>query len=290
MSRRLWSLALALALLLLAGCAPAAVEPDPPPSVDPVPANPYDADGFAVTDGFLTYAGDAPSIVGIDVSSYQREIDWPAVAEAGVQFAIVRVGFRGYTEGGLFEDSRFRENLEGALDAGLEVGVYFFSQAVTEREAEQEAAYLLERIRDYDVRYPVVFDWERQTNQDSRTANTSGAAVTACARAFCRAVEAEGYRAMVYFSPNKAKELDLEQLLDWPFWLAHYTADWEPTGFRYHFAMWQYSCEGQVDGIEAPVDLNLCLTDFLHEKNRGPLEDRLEHRPSAPGSVPLDGP
>ena len=254
--KRIWPvLLLALALI---GCTEG--------EVDPVPGNSYAAEDFVVADGFLTYDGDAPSYVGVDVSSYQGEVDWERVAAAGVDFAVVRLGFRGYTEGGLYEDDRFRENLEGAMAAGLDVGVYFFSQAVTEEEAREEARFVLERLEGYDITYPVVFDWERQSASDSRTLETDGAAQTACAAAFCQAIEEAGYLPMVYFSPSKAyTELDLVALVQWPFWLAHYTEDWQATTFRYHFAMWQYTSEGTVDGIATPVDLNLCLTDFLED-------------------------
>ena len=242
-----------LLALFLAGCGPA----------DPIPGNPYSAEDFVVAGGFLTYAGDAPSYVGVDVSSYQGEIDWPRVARAGVEFAIIRLGLRGYTEGGLFEDSCFSQNIEGALAAGLDVGVYFFSQAVSEAEAREEARFVLERLEGYEITYPVVFDWERQNYPDSRTRLTDGETQTACAAAFCQAIEQAGYLPMVYFSPSKAyDELDLARLLQWPFWLAHYTEDWQATSFRYQFAMWQYTSQGTVDGISTPVDLNLCLTEF----------------------------
>lgn len=267
MAKRWCALILAL-LCLLSGCAsePSPSSPTPVPT-DPVPPNLYDSQAFKVEDGFLAYEGAEASLVGVDVSSYQQEIDWQAVAAAGVDFAMIRVGLRGYVYGNLVEDTRFRQNIEGALAAGLEVGVYFFSQAVNQIEAVEEALFLLERIEDYDITYPVVFDWERQDKEGSRTAETSGAVQTACAAMFCRAVEAAGYLPMVYASPSKAyDELDLAQLTRWPFWLAHYTDGWQPTGFRYHYSIWQYSCDGRVDGIPTPVDLNLCLTDFSRWK------------------------
>lgn len=251
------SIAVLLMVLLLAGCA--AGEPE---WTDPVPPNNYDGQAFAVADGFLTY-NRGVSIVGVDVSTHQGEIDWEQVADAGVEFAMIRAGYRGYTEGGLFEDAQFCRNMEGALAAGLSVGVYFFSQAVTEEEAREEAEFLLSLIAPYDVTYPVVFDWERQDKENSRTRETGGETMTACTIAFCEAVEAAGYLPMVYFSPSKGyTELDLKELLDWPFWLAHYTPDWQFTSFRYDFAMWQYADDGQVPGIGGKVDLNICLTDF----------------------------
>lgn len=256
MKRMAWLLAL---LLLLAGCRGGAGERE---TADPLPRNQYDADAFSVVDGFLSYGGGI-SLTGVDVSSYQGEIDWGQVAEAGVDFAMIRAGYRGYTEGALFEDECFRTNAEGALAAGMEIGVYFFSQAVTVEEAREEARFVLELIRDFDVTYPVVFDWERQDRETSRTRETTGAVMTACAAAFCGEIQAAGYLPMVYFSPSKGyHELDLEQLMDWPFWLAHYTDGWEMTSFRYDFAMWQYSNRGEVPGIPGTVDLDLCLTDF----------------------------
>ena len=253
------ALALALALLLtLTACGTQGM-----PTPDPVPANTYSAEDFVVAGGFLTYDGDGPSYVGVDVSAHQGEIDWERVADAGVDFAMIRAGYRGYTEGGIFQDEYFVQNMEGAIAAGLEVGVYFFSQAVDEEEAVEEARQVLEWITPYDVAWPVVFDWERVSQENSRTLDTSGDAITNATIAFCREVVEAGYLPMVYFSPSKGyTELELERLLDWPFWLAHYTEDWSATSFRYHFAMWQYTSSGTVDGISTNVDLNLCLTDF----------------------------
>ena len=266
MLRKLLALLL-VPLCLLAGCGgDTPAEPTSAPTVsvevDPVPKNEYDAEAFAVADGFLTYTGGF-SAVGVDVSSHQKEIDWAAVAEAGVEFAMIRAGYRGYTEGGLFEDEYFRANLEGAAAAGLDVGVYFFSQAVSREEAREEAEFLLSLLDGYALTYPVVFDWERQSGETSRTRLTDGDTVTRCAVDFCEVVEAAGYLPMVYFSPSKGYgELDLETLMEWPFWLAHYTDGWQPTSFRYHFHVWQYSSTGSVPGIKGNVDLNLCLTEF----------------------------
>ena len=229
-----------------------------------VPPNTYDSDAFVTQNGFLTYRGDAPSYVGIDVSSHQKQIDWAQVAAAGVDFAMIRVGYRGYTVGSINQDAYFQYNIENALKNGLEVGVYFFSQAMTEEEALEEARQTLEWIRGYDITYPVVFDWEEVSDEDSRTKDADGKTVTECAQAFCQAVEDAGYIAMTYGSPSKiyAGGLDLAQLQDYPFWLAHYTTGWVPTSFRYHYHMWQYSSTGSVPGIQGNVDLDLCLTDF----------------------------
>lgn len=236
---------------------------EPEESADLLP-NRYDSAAFVVENGFLTYQGDAPSYVGIDVSSYQGEVDWERVAAAGVDFVMIRVGYRGYTLGSIYQDSYFTYNITGALDAGLDVGVYFFSQAVTEAEAVEEARQTLAWIAGYDITYPVVFDWERISGSSSRTSTTTGETITACARAFCEVVQVAGYTPMVYGNPSDVRDGDLllEQLTDYPFWLAHYTDGWTPTTFPYHYQMWQYTSYGTVDGIAGRVDLNLCLTDW----------------------------
>ena len=237
---------------------------DPGASAGDLAPNRYDSGAFVVEDGFLTYRGDAPSYVGIDVSSHQGQIDWAQVAAAGVDFAMIRAGYRGYYNPTLNQDAYFTYNIQQALAHGLEVGVYFFSQAVTVEEAREEAYQLLEWIDGYDITYPVVFDWESVDDEDSRTRNTDGETVTECALAFCEIIEEAGYLPMTYGSPSKiyAGGIDLAQLQDYPFWLAHYTTDWAPTSFRYHYHTWQYASDGSVPGIEGRVDLDLCLTDF----------------------------
>ncbi|OUQ82335.1 hypothetical protein B5E43_00735 [Flavonifractor sp. An100] len=230
---------------------------------NPLAHNPYDPEAFVVENGFLTYQGDAASHIGVDVSAHQGEIDWERVAASGVEFAMIRVGYRGYTAGNIYQDAYFEANINGALDAGLQVGIYFFSQATTVSEAREEALQTLEWIEDYDITYPVVFDWERVDSDSSRTKDTTGTVVTACAKAFCTVVEEAAYTPMTYGSPSKVgKDLHLSELTDYAFWLAHYTTGWQPTSFQYFFNMWQYSSNGSVDGIDGRVDLNLCLTNW----------------------------
>lgn len=231
------------------------------PAPSPVAANGYRGEAYALDDrGYLSYSA-GPFTRGVDVSAHQKEVDWRRVAATGMDFAMIRAGYRGYTSGGIVKDAWFDANMRGALDNGLQVGVYFFSQALTPREAEEEARQLLEWIRDYPVTYPVVFDWEEQDKEDSRTQGCDGNTVTACALAFCKVIEDAGYIPMTYGSPRKVYNggLALEYLQDYPFWLAHYTIDTAPTSFRYHYSMWQYSSSGAVDGIEGRVDLNICL-------------------------------
>lgn len=195
---------------------------------------------------------------GIDVSFYQGEIDWPAVAADGVEFAMIRLGYRGYLDGTLQMDSRFEENIRGALEAGLEVGVYFFSQAITPQEAEEEASFVLEAIRGYDVTYPVAFDWEFVTpGKEARTDEMDGQTLTQCAQAFCQTVAQAGYSPLVYFNQDLGYlTYDLSQLAECSYWLAEY--DGTPD-FYYGFSLWQYTHSGTVAGIEGSVDWNLDL-------------------------------
>jgi hypothetical protein len=142
--------------------------------------------------GYLTYQGGRYA-KGVDVSAHQKEIDWSRVAASGMSFAMIRAGYRGYTLGAITKDEYFDANMSGALANGMDVGVYFFSQALTPAEAEEEARQVLEWIKDYKVTYPIVFDWEEQDKDNSRTRNTDGNTVTACALAFCKVIKEAGY-------------------------------------------------------------------------------------------------
>lgn len=242
------------------------VSPSEPVLSQPIPSNPYYNELFVLDqNGYLSYMG-GPSFRGVDVSSHQKDIDWGRVAMSGMDFAMIRAGFRGYgSSGSLNKDAYFDQNIQGALANGLRVGVYFYSQAVTPAEAEEEARFLLSLIGGYNITYPVVFDWEVPAAEDARTRYVDGATATACARAFCRIIQEAGYIPMTYGSPKKVYNggLLLDQLQDYPaFWLAHYTQGSAPTTFRYRYDMWQYSSTGYVDGIQGNVDLDICLTDW----------------------------
>ena len=225
------------------------------PEQDPVPRNAYDPEGFTEENGIRTYSADGVTgVAGIDVSSYQKSVDWQAVKEAGIEFAMIRVGYRGYVSGKLDLDDCFLDHMEGALDAGLDVGVYFFSQALTEEEAIEEAEYVLTWIEGYDITCPVVFDWE-EVQAEARTDEMNMLKLTSCAEAFCRTVEDAGYEAAVYFNQAYGyQQLNLASLLDYDFWLAEYAS---APSFVYDFQMWQYTNEGNVPGIDGPVDLNI---------------------------------
>lgn len=224
-----------------------------------MPLNPYDKDSFSVDEkGRTVYEQNGRRArAGIDVSTHQQEIDWPAVAADGVDFAILRLGHRGYSEGGLFLDRTFEQNLRGALEAGLEVGVYFFSQAVTPEEAEEEADYVLEVLDGQELTFPVAFDWESIPGDEARTDGLDGETMTRCAAAFCERIKDAGYRPAVYFNRTQGYlRYDLRDLTDYDLWLAEYDA---VPDFYYHFDLWQYSHTGRVDGIQGDVDLDLAF-------------------------------
>ena len=201
----------------------------------------------------------AETVPGIDVSYYQGNIDWKKVKASGIEFAMIRLGYRGYgQEGKLMEDKMAFENIQGALDAGLQVGIYFFSQAITVEEAVEEAEFVLERIEGYDITMPVVFDWE-YISEEARTAKMDRRTLTDCYKAFCDKIAEAGYTPMAYFNTYQSRQLMyLHELEEYPFWLALYS---DRMTFPYRFEMWQYTDSGTVPGIEGKVDINLFFTN-----------------------------
>ena len=226
--------------------------------VEELPKSTYDNSLFQVNEnGFLTYDSDEYTCkIGIDVSRYQENIDWAAVKGAGVQFAMLRLGYRGYGSGALVMDPYFQQNIQGAQANGIEVGVYFFSQAITPEEGAEEARFCLNALKGYHITYPIVFDWESyDSSLEPRTDGLDDKILTQCAVAFCEEVEAAGYQSMVYSNLTYFYlHFDLNQLVDYPLWLAQYNS--RPS-FYYHFDMWQYSGTGKVPGIDGNVDLNI---------------------------------
>lgn len=224
-------------------------------ALTPLQANIYGPEDFQYDGQYLTcLAGE--SVLGIDVSSHQLAIDWEQVRDAGVSFVMVRLGYRGYESGSMKADERALENLAGAKAAGLQVGAYFYSQAVSVAEAEEEAAFALEILDGMALDMPLVYDWE-YVNQTARTANVESRMLTDCTIAFCEAVKEAGYKPMVYFNTHLAETgFLLEELTDYDFWLALYDNRMD---FPYRVQMWQYTSTGTVPGIETDVDINLHL-------------------------------
>lgn len=216
-------------------------------------------------------------VYGIDVSYYQGNIDWKKVKNSGVEFVIIRVGYRGYGSAGtLVEDPKFKTYLDGATKAGLKVGVYFYTQAITTAEAKAEAKFVLDRIKGYSLQMPVYYDIESVDYDTGRldSAGLSKAQKTALCTAFCDTIIKSGYSAGVY-----ANYTWLNYYIDgaglgkkYPIWLAHYTSN---TNYDQRMDMWQYSGSGTVSGISAYTDVNvwysgklpLYVSDLISVKN-----------------------
>lgn len=213
--------------------------------------------------GELTYSenGEIISTKGIDVSRYQGNIDWKKVAEEGVEFAIIRVGIRGYgQEGNIVLDEKFAQNVKGATEAGIEVGVYFFAQAITEEEAHEEADVVLEAIKGYNITYPVVYDVEKTSAKDGRMNQLSVEERTKITRIFVDRVKEAGYTPMIYSNMEMwSVLLDMAQFEDIDKWFAYYDTD---LYFPYEYAIWQYSDTGKINGIDGNVDLNISFKDW----------------------------
>ena len=248
-----WIVALVAVLAVMGGVALVLLPPDTAPTTLPVTDPTAAAERFIVDDrGFLSSTA-RPSIPGIDVSHHQGTVDWAQVAGAGVEFAFIRLGYRGLQDGELHEDEQVRQNLAGAKAAGLKIGAYFFSQAIDADEAVAEARFALELLGDTELDLPLVYDWEYVTDS-ARTAQVSGQTLMACVRGFCGTVEQAGYEPMVYFNQDLARtKLDLDAL-EYPFWLAKYS---EELDYEYEVRCWQYTDKGRIPGIDENVDIDL---------------------------------
>lgn len=223
-------------------------------TLPPPEANPIGLGEFAMEGEYLSCLS-TPSVLGIDVSYWQGDaIDWQQVKDAGVEFAMIRAGWRGSEQGVLAEDDYVQTNYAGATAAGIQVGAYFFSQAVSVAEAVEEANFLLNIIKDWNVSMPVVYDWEFVSG-DSRTGNVDARTLTDCTKAFCDTVAAAGYKPMIYFNADQSfNRLYLRELTQYGFWLAQYDT---VLNYPYKIDMWQYTETGTVPGISGNVDINL---------------------------------
>ena len=232
------------------------------PVLADVPACERDAAQFVYRNGQQYYLNEQKitSKLGIDVSSYQGDIDWNAVKESGVDFAFIRCGFRGYGSGELVTDKYFDKNVQGAQAAGVNVGVYFYSQAVTKAEAIEEAELTLSLIGDYKLTYPVVYDWEMVPEDTARTDHIGVDDLTDCTIAFCDTIRDAGFIPMVYQNKRTSLlKLDLPRLQKYDFWLAEYN---DRASYYYDYRIWQYCSDGYVPGIEGVVDMNICFAPY----------------------------
>ena len=217
----------------------------------------YNWDYLKKVDGrfYYTIEGKAQSRTGIDVSEHQGYINWDAVANDGISFAFIRVGNRGLTSGNISQDSYFEYNSEAAAKAGIDVGVYFFSQATTEAEAREEADFVIERLKGRDITYPVVYDHERLADSPGRADDLSAEQMTKNAEAFCKRIQEAGYTPMIYGSLKDLLRYNLTDLARYNIWLAQY--DVNTPSFNQYFSIWQYSNTGSVAGVDGNVDMNI---------------------------------
>ena len=222
-----------------------------------VPVSGVEQDEFVRDGERIRYTGASYATRwGVDVSNYQGSIDWQALKAQGIEFAYLRLGLRGYGEQGtLYTDRSFARYYEGAKAAGIDVGVYFFSQAVTVREAADEALFALELLDGRALDLPVYYDWEPVSADDSRTAVYDGRYLTAGATAFCNIIERGGYTSGVYLNRQQGYyRYDLRSLAGRSLWVADY-ADYPD--FYYAYDVWQYEHQAQLDGVNEIIDLNL---------------------------------
>ena len=229
---------------------------------DKLAANSYDTAKFVYQNPQMKYYvnGKQASWFGVDISSKQGIVDFEKLKKAGVDFVIIKVGGRGYSSGNIVLDSSYKDYMNGAKNAGLGIGVYFYSQAVDKDEVCEEAETLLELIKDYPVKYPVVFDMESVEGDMARTDALDVSTRTELARIFLKTIKAEGYTPMLYGDKEwLVTKLDLEKLQDYDVWLSQ---EADTPDYPYEYTMWQYNKSGTVSGISGTAGLNISLVNY----------------------------
>lgn len=218
---------------------------------------PYNPENLVIDGDRASYTvdGNVTSKQGIDVSDHNGDIDWDAVKNDGIDFAFIRIGYRGSTEGEIYEDATYAANIENAQAAGIKVGVYFYSQATNVEEAEEEARETIELLGGRSLEMPVVFDHEPGATADGRAYQTEGEALNASATAFVSAIKNAGYEAMLYGNTYDLSRYSEEVLANNSLWFAEYGVDFPDSYLNY--TCWQYNNAGNVDGIPTTVDMNL---------------------------------
>ena len=239
------------------------------PLLEDVPSSRYKLSRIVEKNGFKYYTdkeGEVISWLGIDVSEYQNAVDWKKVKDAGIDYTMIRIGYRGYgKEGKLVEDKKFKDHMDGAGAAGIPAGVYFFSQAVNDEEVLKEADFVIKHLSEYKITCPVAFDTEEIKFDDARTDGLSKEQFTRNCRLFCDTLEDAGYDTMIYTNMKwLAFTLNPEELKEYGKWYADYES---LPQCPYEFSMWQYTETGQVPGVEGNVDLNVWFAPPKNEKS-----------------------
>ncbi len=230
--------------------------------MEDVAKNDYDFENNLINEnGMLRYKDSKREAVnGVDLSKYNGAVDFTKLKDAGVGFVMLRLGSRGYGTGKIALDEKFVEYAQNAQMNGIQIGAYFYSQAINETEAVEEANYIVGAVSGFGVKYPIAIDIERVTGDDARTDKLTNKERTAVVKSFCDAVKGYGYKPIIYATTEMlVGGLNLEELTDYDIWLAD---DKTPTKFPYKFSMWQYSKNGKIDGITGDIDLDLSFIDY----------------------------
>ena len=245
------------------------------PVDETLPKSNYDWDNLrhagpiALTEWEYYEGSELKSIKGIDISQYNAVVDWNKVKSDGVEFVILRAGYRGYGTGKLTADTKFLEYAKGAYDAGINLGVYFVTQAVSVDEAIEEAEFVLDLMKESGAEFtwPIALDLEDAASADARTANLDKETRTEYIIAFCERIKEAGYNPMLYAAIRwYIEEMDLSRLTDYNKWFAQY---FNRPFFPYEFQIWQYTSSGKVDGIDGNVDLDLCFVNYNEKESSG---------------------
>lgn len=227
-----------------------------------VAKNDYDLDGSLINEnGMLSYKDSKrESIKGVDLSKYNGEVDFARLKGAGIGFAMLRLGSRGYGSGKIELDEKYVEYAQNAQVAGIPTGAYFYSQAVNETEAVEEANYIVGAVSGFNVKYPIAIDIESVRGDEARTDKLTNKERTAIVRRFCETVRGYGYKPVIYATRQMlVAGLDIEELEEYDVWLADENV---PTDYPYKFAMWQYNTKGRIDGITGDIDLDISFIDY----------------------------
>ena len=206
--------------------------------------------------------GKEVSYVGVDISKQTGEVNFSGLRAAGIDYVMIRLGARGYSTGQISIDENFKENIEGAIEEGLDVGIYFYSQAISQEEALQEAGIVIQNLEPYkgSIKYPVAFDMEFVANDEARIDGLSREDRTAIAASFLESIKTAGYIPMIYGDKEwLIKEIDLAKLQDYDIWL---TQEADLPDYPYRYAMWQYTTTGVVNGIKGDANLNICFIGY----------------------------
>lgn len=235
---------------------PTISETEPENPTIPPDRNPYGRYDFQYNRHNYLLLQNVDSSPGVDVSAHQGDIDWAAVKKSGIEFAVIRLGYRGYGSGKLVEDEYAKKNLREAKAAGLKIGAYFFSQALDIQETDEEIQFILNMLADVNLDMPIVLDWEIPA-EDARTKNMDARTLTDIQLHFCGQMKKMGYQPMIYFNWHQSENLYyLIELEDYPFWLALYQ---DRMTYPWKVEMWQWTSSGKVPGIQGNVDINVFM-------------------------------